>query len=327
VDKQARFRLEERAAGLTEALVRRLPLRVAAGLGGMLGRLWAELDRRHVAIAVDNMRHAFPEWEEVRLQRTARGVYTHFGKVLFEMLWLRGRSPEQIRDLFDVVGHEHAAAAVDAGRGVVYPTAHVGNWEMTALAHSLSVRPFGVVARHLDNPALETRLRQLREQTGNTVIYKKKALSQILKILRGGGGVGILVDQNVQEKDGIFVDFFGRPACATTVTAALAVKTGCALVYGHTRRLADGRYQLIYEPGPSCSPSGDRQRDIAWLTQQIAHRTEDWVREVPEQWLWMHRRWHTQPRPGAGLDPALQGFERPRDLDRPGDVSPTRGDG
>jgi KDO2-lipid IV(A) lauroyltransferase len=309
VDKQARFRLEERAAGLTEALVLRLPLRMTAGLGGILGRLWAELDRRHVAIAVDNMRHAFPEWDEARLQRTARGVYAHFGKVLFEMLWLRGRSHEQIRGLFEVLGREHAEAAVAAGRGVVYPTAHIGNWEITALAHSLGLRPFGVVARHLDNPHLEARLRELREQTGNTVIYKRKALSQILTILRGGGGVGILVDQNVQEKDGIFVDFFGRPACATTVSAALAVKTGCALVYGHTRRLADGRYRMIYEPGPSWSPSGDRQRDIAFVTQQIAHRIESWVRDVPEQWLWMHRRWHT--RPPTDPKPPAPDIERP----------------
>jgi KDO2-lipid IV(A) lauroyltransferase len=165
--------------------------------------------------------------------------------------------------------------------------------------------PLGVVARSLDNPALERRLFEIRTQCGNTVIYKTKALSRILGILRSNGGVGILVDQNVQERDGIFVDFFGHPANTTTVTSALAVKTGCALVPGHTLRLPGGRYRLVYDPPIRVEPSGDRRTDIALLTQATAKCIEGWIREAPEQWLWMHKRWHTQPRAGQGLHPAL----------------------
>jgi KDO2-lipid IV(A) lauroyltransferase len=107
--------------------------------------------------------------------------------------------------------------------------------------------------------------------------------------------VAILIDQNVQEKDGIFVDFFGRPAATTTVAAALAVKTGCALLPAHTIIGPDGRYRAVYEPPLEWTPSGDTQADIARLTQELTRVIEGWIREHPDQWLWIHRRWKTQP--------------------------------
>jgi len=307
VTKQQRYRLEDRAAALAEALTSRLPRRAALALGEGLGRVLGDLDRRHVAIAVENLRRSFPHWDEARLLQTARGVYGHFGSVLFETLWLRGRPAEQVLDLVEIVGREHVEAAMAAGRGVVFPTAHIGSWEVNALAHGLVFGSLKVVARSLDNPGLEARLRSVRTQGGNVVIYKQKALAQILRTLREGGSVGILVDQNVQEKDGIFVDFFGRAAATTTVAAALAVKTGCALVPGHTRRLPSGRYRVTYEPALRCTPTGDRAADIAALTQKATSCIEAWIRAVPEQWLWMHRRWHTRPPEEAAAAPGNGG--------------------
>ena len=299
MNRDLRFRIENAAAAVAQAVVSVLPRRVAMGIGSGLGRLLGDLDRRHVAIAVENMRRSFPDWTEQRLLRTARGVYAHFGAVLFEILWLAGRPRDQVLPLVEIQGQEHLRAALAAGRGVVFPTAHIGNWELTALVHAWTQGPMGVVARPLDNPGLERRLWSVRNQGGNTIIYKRKALAQVLTILRSGGCVGILIDQNVQERDGIFVEFFTRPAATTTVAAALAVKTGCALVPGYTQRLADGRYLLTYEPALEWSPSGDRKADIARLTQRATTRIEEWVRRSPEQWLWMHRRWHTQPPSGS----------------------------
>ena len=315
--RELRHRLEDRAAGIASVLVRLLTRRAALALGGWLGRILGDLDRRHVSIAVDSLRRAFPHWDEARALRTAREVYAHFGGVLFEILWLRGRPAEQVLRYVEIVGREHVEAAIAAGRGVVFPTGHIGNWEITALCHGWVFGPLGVVARPLDNPLLETRLLAVRVQGSNTVISKKKALAQVLRILREGGGVGILIDQNVQEQDGIFVEFFDRPAATTTVAAALAVKTGCALVPGYTRRLPDGRYQLVYQPALRWAPSGDRRADIARLTQAATRCIEGWVRETPEQWLWMHRRWHTQPRvpapepSAAGQGPSPRGEREP----------------
>jgi KDO2-lipid IV(A) lauroyltransferase len=259
-----------------------------------------DLDRRHVDIAMDNLRRAFPDWEDARLLLTARAVYAHFGQVLLDILWLQGRSQEEVLGLMDVEGAEHVRAAMAAGRGAILATAHIGNWEVHGIGHGWTFGPIGVVARPLDNPALDRRLCALRTAGGNTVIYKQKALASVMRAMREGRAVAILIDQNVQERDGIFVEFFGRPAATTTVVAALAVKTGCALVPCHTELDGTGRYRTIYDPPLAWSPSGDRQADIARLTQELTRQVETWVRRVPAQWLWIHRRWKTQPPPGDG---------------------------
>ena len=279
---------------VVSAVVRRLPRRLVLALGRGLGRIWGALDKRHLRIAMDNLRHAFPDWDDERIRRTATGVYAHFGTILFDIVWLEGRSAEEILALTDVEGLDMARAAVASGRGVVCPTGHFGNWEFQGIASALLVGPFSVVARPLDNAELDRRLVGLRTSTGNTVIYKKKALGQILQAIRQGGVVAIVIDQNVQAKDGIFVDFFGRKACTTTVAAALALKTGCMIVPVRCPLGPDGRYKMIYGP-PVEWPGGRGPEDVAALTQQLTSVIEDWVREHPEQWLWLHRRWKTRP--------------------------------
>jgi hypothetical protein len=130
------------------------------------------------------------------------------------------------------------------------------------------------------------------------VIYKQKALAQMLKTLREGRVVAVMLDQNVQPGDGIFVRFFGRPACTTTVAAALAIKTGAPVVPAHCVRRADGRYRMVYGPPVEWTGTGRRDEDIKALTQQLTTVIEGWVRETPEQWLWLHRRWkrsHSHP--------------------------------
>jgi KDO2-lipid IV(A) lauroyltransferase len=149
--------------------------------------------------------------------------------------------------------------------------------------------------RSLDNPGLDRRLCAARAVSGNEVVTKHKALGRVMRALREGRGAAIVVDQNVQEQDGIFVEFFGRPAATTTVAAALAVKTGCALVPARTVPLPDGRYRLVYDPPLRVCVTGDRAADIARITQQIASHLEGWIREQPQLWLWLHRRWKTQP--------------------------------
>ncbi|HET8646115.1 MAG TPA: hypothetical protein VFO85_11535, partial [Vicinamibacteria bacterium] len=256
MDKERRYALEARAAAAVSALVRRLPRRWALALGRGLGRIWSDLDARHVAVAVDNLRHAFPHWDEARLRRTARGVYVHFGQILIDLLWLEGRSREEIMRWVEPEGFGPEQAAPGPK---VMVTAHIGHWELHGIAHAWLASPMGVVARPLDNPALDARLTALRAASGNVVIEKRRALQQVLRLFREGMGVAFLIDQNVQEKDGVFVDFFGRPAATTTVAAALALKTGLPIVAGHTLLLPDGRYRLRYEPPLHWTPSGDRR--------------------------------------------------------------------
>ncbi len=293
--KERRYALEARAAAAVSRLVARLPRRASLALGRGLGRLWGDLDARHVALAAANLRRAFPHWDEGRAWRTARGVYAHFGTVLIDLLWMDGRGRDAVMPLVEVEGRQHVEAALAPGRGALLVSGHIGNWELHGLAHGWLFGPIGVIARPLDNPALDDRLCALRAQAGNTVIYKRKALATVLRLLREGRSVAVLIDQNVQEKDGIFVEYFGQPAATTTVAAALALKTGCALVPTHAVLRPHGRYRLVYDPPLQWRPTGDRRADIAALTQELTRAIERWVRATPEQWLWIHRRWKTQP--------------------------------
>ncbi len=293
-------RLEALAASLVGGFVQLLPRSAALVLGRGLGRAWGAVDRRHLEVAVANLRASFPDWDETRLYATARGVYRHFGSILFDILWLEGRSAETYTRLMEFEGRENFEKAVAAGRGVLYCTAHLGNWELYAAGHAILHERFGVLARPLDNPLLDARLCAFRTAWGNTVIYKRKALSRVIRLLREGRSVAVLLDQNVQRDDGIFIEFFGRPAATTTMAAALALKTGCALVPVHALLLPDGRYRMSYEPALQVDPNPkDRDVEIARLTQLLAAHSEAWIREHPEQWLWIHRRWKTQPEPAA----------------------------
>jgi Kdo2-lipid IVA lauroyltransferase/acyltransferase len=276
-------------------LVALLPRRAVLAFGRSLGRLFGDLDRRHLALAARQLRAAFPEWTESRVLRTASEVYGHFGAVLVDVLWLQGRSREEVLSLVEVSGREHVEAAMAAGCGAIMATCHIGSWELHGLAHGYLFGPIGVVARPIDNPELDARLCEFRTAGGNTVIYKVRALVQVLRLLRAGRGVALLLDQNVDASDGVFVSFFGRPAATTTVAAALAMKTGCRLVPCYSEFLPDGRYRLCYEAPLAMAPEADKQAETLRITQELARRTESWVRARPEQWLWMHRRWKTQP--------------------------------
>jgi KDO2-lipid IV(A) lauroyltransferase len=311
VKRERRHALEAGLAAAVTAVVRRLPRRLVLALGRGLGRLWGAFDQRHLRIAADNLRQAFPDWDEQRVLRTARGVYAHFGAILFDILWMDGRSREELLAITDVEGLEGARAAVASGRGVVCPTGHFGNWEFQGVASALLVGPFAVVARPLDNPDLDRRLVGLRTSTGNTVIYKRRALTQIMQTIRDGGVVAIVIDQNVQEKDGIFVDFFGRPACTTTVAAALALKMDCMIVPVRCPLGPDGRYRMVYGPPVEWEGEGRGPEAVAALTQQLTSIIEGWVREHPEQWLWLHRRWKTQPASTPSPAPAGVGMAAP----------------
>jgi KDO2-lipid IV(A) lauroyltransferase len=293
--KETRYRLEGAIAALAGAVARRVPRRLMLAVGARAGAAVGRIDHRHLAITADNLQRAFPDWDGDRVRRTAHAVYRHFGRVAFDVMWLQRRSREEILDLVDIEGGGHVRTAQGRGQGVICATGHLGNWEINALCHGWAFGPVSVVGRPLDNPALDARLSAMRVQGGNTLISKHRALPHILRALRDNGTVDILMDQNVLASDGIFVEFFGRPAATTTVVAALAAKVGAAIVPAHTVLLPSGRYRAIYERPIVFEAEGGRAEAIARLTQRLTRQIEDWVRELPEQWLWMHRRWKTQP--------------------------------
>jgi KDO2-lipid IV(A) lauroyltransferase len=197
---------------------------------------------------------------------------------------------ENIHQWIRCEGAEHFEQALLAGRGVLFATAHLGNWELSAFAHAILSAPMNVVVRPLDNPLIDRMVERRRGLSGNRLLSKRDMARPILKALAANEAVGILIDQNSSPDSGVFVDFFGTPACSGTGFAKLAARSGAAVIPGFALWSAkERRYVLrFYPPVPM---SGDATRD----TQTLQRMLEEIVRAHPGQWLWIHRRWKTRP--------------------------------
>lgn len=279
-------------------LLRFVPRRVVLFLGRLVGELVFRLDTRHRNITIENLDGAFGGSKTDREKwAIARGTFRHFGGMIFELVGLGRATRRQIEKIVEFEGLENFEQARAAGKGVLLVAAHFGNWEVHAIAHGYRLGPLAVVARLQDNPHYNKLLEKIRTASGNTVLYKHRALARMMRLLKDGETVAVLIDQNVAREDGLFVEFFGRKAATTPVASWLALKTGAALVPVFTLPLADGRYRLIYEtPVDARAFSAlPRQEAAQALTQECARVLEGFVRRNPEYWLWMHRRWKTRP--------------------------------
>jgi KDO2-lipid IV(A) lauroyltransferase len=187
-------------------------------------------------------------------------------------------------------GLEHFLEAKRRGRGVLFATAHFGNWELSAFAHALLTEPMHVVVRPLDNPAADALVERRRQLSGNRLIQKRDAARGILRALAANEAVGILMDQNTSLAEGVFVDFFGVPACANVALAKIAARSGAAVIPGFAVwEPAEARYVLRFFPPVEIA--GDARAD----TQRLHAVLEAVIRRNPGQWLWIHRRWKTRP--------------------------------
>ena len=169
-------------------------------------------------------------------------------------------------------GEARARAAYANGRGVVFVTGHFGYWELQALVHAVRMAPVAVLGRALDNPYLNRLLETIRQRTGNTVIYRRRTIRGVLRTLQAGRGVAVLIDQHIMSHDAIYVDFFEQPAATTSMVAALALRTGAAVVPVFALPGGPGRYRMVYEP-PIEPPRGTGAEAIRELTQRTCGAT------------------------------------------------------
>ncbi len=203
---------------------------------------------------------------------------------------------QNIGDWIRYEGLEHYAEAKRQGRGVLFATAHFGNWELSAFAHALMTEPMNIVVRPLDNTRLDAFVGRRRALAGNRVIGKRDAARSILRALKNNEAVGVLIDQNVLPDEGVFVDFFGVPACAGSAFAKLAAHSGAAVIPGFALwSSVENRYVLRFYPPVEIA--GDVRCD----TQRIHAQLEQVIRDHPNEWLWLHRRWKTRPPGEASL--------------------------
>ena len=204
--------------------------------------------------------------------------------------------PEKLKSVIVCEGLERIDAARANGMGVILFTGHLGAWELTSFALSMFDQPLSFLVRRLDNPRIETLVDRARTRLGNRTIDKRAAAREMLQTLQSGKTLGILVDLNTHEREGIFVDFFGIPASTTFMLAKLAARTGAPVLpifapWDETRR----RFVVKIGEPLSISRTGDEARDVQEVTQKFTTVIENYIRDYPDQWLWIHRRWKTRP--------------------------------
>ena len=205
-------------------------------------------------------------------------------------------SAQKVRKHVAFTGLEHYRAGQAKGRGVLLLTAHLGNWELGAIAHAAAVGPFHVMVRPIENRLVDSLVESLRRSHGNSLIAKRNAAREVLRVLASNGTVGILADQNTVREEAVFVELFGMTASANKGLAQLALRSGAAVVPAIARWDAESRSHVVeYGPEIDIVRTSSPARDIEINSQTFQRAIEDRIRRYPDQWLWIHRRWKTQP--------------------------------
>lgn len=220
----------------------------------------------------------------------ADGVFRSIARLVVHFARLPRMNRENVRHWIRYEGLDNFTSALARGKGVLVSTAHLGNWELSAFAHAWMTKPMQIVVRPLDNSRVDELVEHTRALSGNHIIRKKEAAREILRALSAGEAVGILMDQNVGLSEGVFVDFFGMKACAGTAFVKFAHHSGAAVVPGFAL-WSDAEERYILRFYPEIKMRGNVQED----TQRIHSMLEGVIREYPDQWLWIHRRWKTRP--------------------------------
>ena len=292
---------------VARALLRLLgwvPHRVARQLCEGLARacywLWPRLRR----VGLFNLSLAYPQWSSRQRRRVLSGSFRSLGRMLADFASFPRWNRSNIEQLIIYDGLENYTQAKKSGKGVLFLTAHFGNWELSSFAHGLYGHSLNFVVREMDNPLLDALVNRYRCLSGGRAIYKQESARKTLHALHRNEAVGILMDQNMLPSEGVFVDFFGRPACTSTGPARIARKTGAALILGLViwdEKLK--KYRLRFE-SVEWIRCEDPEEEIVVNTANFTRRIEEYVRRYPNQWLWVHRRWKTRP-PG---EPPLYPF-------------------
>ena len=276
-----------------------LPRPVARAIGVGVGRGAYRLHRRLRRVGERNLQLALPQMPASERRRILQIVFITLGRQLADFAHLPRLTADNVAQLVTYAGLEHYLEARARGKGVLFVTAHLGGWEIGSYAHSLYGYPIRIVVRALDNGPLDRFVQRIRTRAGNSVFDKQDFARGLLAAMRAGETVGILMDTNITPPQGVFVDFFGVPACTASGLARVALRTDAAVVPGFTVwHVEEQRYAIHFEPPVELTRTGDEEQDVIANTARFSQAIEGYVRRYPEQWLWVHRRWKARP-PGS----------------------------
>lgn len=282
--------------------VRVMPWCVSRAAGAALGRLGYLLDGRHRRIALEAVKRSFPEKSAAEGRAIVRGCYRHLCLAAMEFARLASLPREKVAALWAMTDEQvrFFEEIREKKQAVIFVTGHVGLWELCGLGCTARGFPLVSIARPLDNDYINTLVDGVRERFGQKILAKKGALRAALRALKAGTPVGMLLDQNAG-RQGVFVPLFGRAASTLPTAAQMALRSGAKIVCSSAwRDEAAGVHRLrlgkVIEPGKWRGPRDERYKEeVRRITAEYTGEIENAVREHPEQWLWLHRRWKTRP--------------------------------
>jgi KDO2-lipid IV(A) lauroyltransferase len=260
-------------------------------LGGLIGTLAYVIDVPHRRIVRRNLRLAFPEWSREKNRQTAKRVFQHLGAAFVEICQLATYSKSDVVDRVRLVGAERWRHALDSRQGLIIVSAHLGNWEFgMQFAACFMQKPALGIAKRIRFKPLNRWVHHLRTRFGTSIISQKGALPEMRQTLRGGGTVGLLVDQS-RRREGVDVTFFGHRVPATPAAAFLSIRCKSPILPIFCIRDASGQLTIHVEQPIKTKWSGNLRSDIEVNTQLITDAVEGMIRKYPEQWFWVHKRW------------------------------------
>src|SRR3989441_1106896 len=297
-----RQRLEFALAWLIIKILGGLPRPLARATAIALSWTIYLLHVRLRRVGMRNLALAFPDKTRRERARILRGVFTSLGRQLAEVCLFPKYTLENVGKVVVYDGFENFERALARGKGVLFLTAHLGAWELSAFTHSLYGHPLHIVMRPLDNFYLDRLMRRYRTMHGNSTVDKDDFVRGLLSAMKAGETVGILMDTNMTPPQGVFTDFFGIPACTASGLARIALRTDAPGGPGFTVWDPGLRkYRLRFDPALKLIRTGNDDADVVANTALFTKVIEEYVRKYPDQWLWVHRRWKTRPAGEAAL--------------------------
>ena len=275
--------------------IAKLPLPKALALGRGLGWIYGNIVRYHREDAIDALTRAFPDKNDQEIQVIVKQMYANLGMNMIELTRLAGFSAEVFSDDYiKIHGLEHVEAALKRNKGALILTGHIGSWDLACTVTPRVGYDLTVITKALKQEALNEVWQDIREKFGVKFVSAHNSYRACLKVLRKNELVGFILDQNMIDKEGIFVNFFDRPACTTPGLAFMSAQSKAPVVPIFIKRMPDGTHeayiQPFIEPPPNRKPEA-----IQEATQVYTKILEEYIRENPTDWIWLHRRWRTQP--------------------------------
>jgi len=275
-----------------------LPEDFSLWLGRQLGRLAFYLDREHQTVALENLHIAFgQEKSEREIYAIAKRTFQNLGMTAIEFFRIPRMDVEAFKKKVEIEGREILDESLGKKSGGFLLISHFGNWELMGFMSKLLQNPVAVIARPLKkNRWVDRMVFEIRKAAGLEVIPVEKARSKVIRALSQNQLVGILIDQRAKRSEGIWVDFFGRKASTTPALAVLAMRTGAPILPVFMIRNGYRKHRLIFKEALQLIDTGDIKKDVEANTQLINNTLESMIRQYPDQWFWVHRRWERKKR-------------------------------